>query len=212
MKRWSKRGLSLMVSALVLLALMPAALGGGRAGVTWRAVHPAHSGKHKRKQRPPRRPAAGRRLNKSHHRKGQPPPMPLGNLAAHIEPAGEPGARAGGAEEKTGRRMRTQTSGARLAREKEPSEDTAPAGRATGAPLVEEAGGVLPAAAVVTVTGTVVTLDGLEAGKLEDEIQAIVDDYTHLTTPADITTLTVWGEMSEADMTYIWKGEGWAYG
>ena len=62
--------------------------------------------------------------------------------------------------------------------------------------------------AIATVIGTEVTLDGLAAGELQMEIKGILMDnsYPAITTPDDITKLTVIGVMNKADLNYIWRG------
>ena len=59
-----------------------------------------------------------------------------------------------------------------------------------------------------TVVGTEVTFDGLAAGGLQMEIEGILMDnrYPAISTPDDITKLTVIGAMSRSDLNYIWRG------
>ena len=59
-----------------------------------------------------------------------------------------------------------------------------------------------------TVVGTEVTFDGLAAGGLQMEIEGILMDnrYPAISTPDDITKLTVIGTMNRSDLNYIWRG------
>ncbi len=62
----------------------------------------------------------------------------------------------------------------------------------------QEASEVTPLTA--SLDGTKVTVDNLMAGDLESEIQSLA------ISPAEITSLTIVGEMNTADLDYIWKG------